>query len=112
MKNSVPLRPAGEEVNNFGGNNYAQKAEMIDKEVDTRIALDDILELGTMAGKFFSQDLPKYSLSAYKTVKSSLTPDFIKRMNRKKIHIKYVQEKEEYVLLRSIAELFLIPLFL
>ena len=95
LKNSIPLRPAGEELNNFDGSNYAQKAEMIQKEAEDRVGLDDILEAGTLIRKFFTQDLPKISATTYKTVKTTLTPDFIKRMNRKKIHIKYVQEKEE-----------------
>ena len=99
LKNSAPLRDNGEELlntsNNFGENNFHQKAEMMEKEVENRIGLDDLLEAGTYLRKFVSQDLPKLSHSTYKAVKSGLTPGFIKRMRRKKVHLKYVDEKEQ-----------------
>jgi hypothetical protein len=102
LKNSRSFASAGSGEDpadfsgNFGENNYQKKAEMLDKEIENRIGLDDLLEVGTYFRKFVTQDIPKTANSTYKTVKSGLTPGFIKRMRRKKIHLKYAEEREEY----------------
>lgn len=83
-----------EETNNFGVNNYEQKAEDAANKNENAVTLDDFAEAGTMIQKFFTEGAPKRAAQAFKIVKSGLTPGFIKRMKAKKIHIDKIMEEE------------------
>ncbi|RYH20725.1 hypothetical protein EON65_22620 [archaeon] len=79
----------------FGTNNFDQKAEQAEKEFNDAFTVDDIIDLGQSVNKFISRDLPKHTVNAFKAVKSAITPGFIKRQQRKKIHIQLIQNEEE-----------------
>jgi hypothetical protein len=91
---SVALKPMGGE-SNFGSNNLEAKMEAIDNAEDSFFTTDTLAEVGTLLTKFVRKDLPVHARTALKTVKHGLTPAFIRRMKRKKIHIQKVEGGEE-----------------
>lgn len=94
-KVAAPTLAAMGSESNFGANNYEEKMQMMDKANDGRITMDNVVELGNVFKKLVTDDGPKKAIETLKAVKSAVTPGFIKRMNNKKIHIKYVEEAEQ-----------------
>lgn len=90
------MKNANDETNSEGPT-FKEKMEAIDKEIEVsnRIGLDDLLEAPYYIRKFLSEDAPKQANKAFKALKHGITPGFIRRMNRKKVHAKYVEEREQ-----------------
>ncbi len=95
QKVAAPALSAMGAESNFGANNYEEKMQMMDKMDDNRITVDNIVELGSIMKKLVTQDGPKKAVETFKAVKTAVTPGFIKRLNNRKIHVKYVEEAEQ-----------------
>lgn len=78
----------------FGSNNLEAKQQRIADEDDGGMSLDDINEIGGLARKFFLRDLPKAASRSYNAVKDGVTPQFIQRMRKTKIHLKRIEVEE------------------
>ncbi len=87
------LLPMGAE-SAFGANNYEKKMEQMEKMEEEMFTMDNVMEVGSFFRKFVREDVPKGAVMAFKNFKSSVTPSFIKRMNNRKIHLKYVEEAD------------------
>jgi hypothetical protein len=95
----LPLKPAGSistDGDNFGQNNFAAKQALIEQEANGT-SLDDINEVGTIARKFFGEQLPKAARNTINGVKSALTPAFVQRMAKTKIHLQEIQHEERFM---------------
>lgn len=87
------LMPMGAE-SNFGANNYEKKMEQMEKMDEEMFTMDNMMEIGSYLKKFVKEDVPKGAVKAFLNLKTSVTPAFIKRMNNRKIHLKYVDDAD------------------
>jgi hypothetical protein len=85
----LPLVP--EQNSEFDTYNYEKKQEATENSFTT----EDIAELGNKTIKSFKNDVGKGSSWAYNRIKSAVTPGFIKRSNKKKVHIESIQKEEK-----------------
>lgn len=89
--------PQDEGDSSFGTNNYEAKVAASEKLAENSFGVDEVADLGSLFTNFLIAEVPKAAANAYKTVKSTLTPGFIRRMKKTKIHIKDIDDTKKYV---------------
>lgn len=79
----------------FGTNNYEAKVAASEKAAENAFGVEEVADLGILFRDFVIREVPKAAVHALKVVRSSLTPGFVRRMKKTKIHIKHVAETEK-----------------